>query len=63
MALDSSQYGTHPLRRTKTFLINERTGTLRAVQILLGRSKTDNTVRYLGLDIDDALALAQRTEV
>ena len=56
-------YGTHSLRRTKAALIYKRTGNLRAVQILLGHTKIETTVRYLGVDIEDALALAENTEL
>jgi site-specific recombinase XerC len=52
-----SEYGTHSLRRTKASIIYRATGKLRAVQILLGHSKIENTVRYLGIDVEDALAL------
>lgn len=57
------QYGTHSLRRTKASIIYKATGNPRAVQILLGHSKIENTVRYLGVDIEDALALAESTEI
>jgi hypothetical protein len=57
-----SEYGTHSLRRTKASIIYWATGNLRAVQILLGHSKIENTVRYLGIDVEDALALAENTE-
>lgn len=56
-------YGTHSLRRTKASIIYRATGNLRAVQILLGHSKIENTVRYLGIDVEDALALAENTEI
>jgi site-specific recombinase XerC len=56
-------YGTHFLRRTKASIIYKQTGNLRAVQILLGHTKIESTVRYLGVDIEDALALAEGTEV
>src|SRR5271165_600370 len=56
-------YGTHSLRRTKASIIYKQTGNLRAVQILLGHTKIESTVRYLGVDIEDALALAEVTEV
>jgi hypothetical protein len=52
-----SEYGTHSLRRTKASIIYRATGNLRAVQILLGHSKIENTVRYLGIDVEDALLL------
>jgi len=56
-------YGTHSLRRTKASMIYKATGNLRAIQILLGHSKIENTVRYLGVDVEDALLLAERTEI
>jgi site-specific recombinase XerD len=63
MALDETAYGTHSLRRTKPTLIYRRTKNLRAIQILLGHSKLESTVRYLGVEVDDALELAEQTEV
>jgi integrase len=63
VGLDKRDYGTHSMRRTKASLIYKATGNLRAVQILLGHSKIENTVRYLGVDIDDALTLSERTEI
>ncbi len=63
IGLDPSQYGTHSMRRTKVAQIYRRTGNLRAVQLLLGHTKMDSTVRYLGVDIEDALAIAEATEV
>ncbi|WP_447725900.1 tyrosine-type recombinase/integrase [Sphingomonas koreensis] len=57
------EYGTHSLRRTKASMIYKATGNLRAIQILLGHTKIENTVRYLGVDIEDALTLAERTEI
>lgn len=57
------EYGTHSLRRTKASIIYNATGNLRAIQILLGHSKIENTVRYLGVDIEDALTLAEKTEI
>ncbi len=63
VGLDRREYGTHSLRRTKASLIYKATGNLRAVQILLGHTNIENTVRYLGVDIDDALTLSERTEV
>ncbi len=56
-------YGTHSLRRTKASIIYKQTGNLRAVQILLGHNKIESTVRYLGVDVEDALTLAEGTEV
>lgn len=57
------EYGTHSLRRTKAAMIYRATGNIRAIQILLGHTKIENTVRYLGVDIEDALLLAERTEI
>ncbi len=61
--LDPHTYGTHSLRRTKVTLIYRRTKNLRAVQLLLGHTKLESTVRYLGIEVDDALAMAEQTEV
>ncbi len=61
--LRREDYGTHSLRRTKAAMIYKATGNLRAIQILLGHTKIENTVRYLGVDIEDALELAERTEI
>lgn len=58
-----AEYGTHSLRRTKAAMIYRATGNIRAIQILLGHTKIENTVRYLGVDIEDALLLAERTEI
>ena len=58
IGLRSEEYGTHSLRRTKAALIYKATGNLQATQILVGHTKIENTVRYLGVDIDDALTLA-----
>jgi len=63
IGLDSAAYGTHMLRRTKGSLIYRRTKNLRAVQLLLGHTKLESTVRYLGIEVDDALEMAQQTEV
>ncbi|MCA1405073.1 tyrosine-type recombinase/integrase [Ensifer sp. IC3342] len=60
--LRCEDYGTHSLRRTKAAMIYKATGNLRAIQILLGHSKIENTVRYLGVDVEDALELAEHTE-
>ena len=57
------QFGTHSLRRTKATLIYKRTGNLRAVQLLLGRRKIESTVRYLGIEVDDAIAIAEQVGV
>ena len=61
--LDTTMYGTHSLRRTKPTLIYRRTKNLRAVQLLLGHTKLESTVRYLGIEVDDALEMAEQTEV
>jgi integrase len=63
VGLDKSQYGTHSMRRTKVALIYKATGNLRAIQILLGHANIEHTVRYLGVDVDDALTLSERTEL
>ena len=63
IGLDSSCYGTHTMRRTKAALIYRRTKNLRAVQLLLGHSKLESTVRYLGVELDDALALSEALEI
>ncbi|MFC3149164.1 tyrosine-type recombinase/integrase [Piscinibacterium candidicorallinum] len=61
--LDSQNYGTHSMRRTKATLIYRRTKNIRAVQLLLGHTKLDSTVRYLGVELDDALEISEQTEV
>ena len=63
IGLDAEIYGTHSLRRTKATLIYRRTRNLRAVQLLLGHTKLESTVRYLGIEVDDALEMAEQTEV
>lgn len=63
IGLDPSLYDTHSLRRTKATLIYKRTGNLRAVQLLLGHTKIESTVRYLGIEVDDALAIAEQVDV
>lgn len=63
IGLDPALFGTHSLRRTKASLIYKRTGNLRAVQILLGHTKIESTVRYLGVDLEDALALSEGTDI
>jgi site-specific recombinase XerC len=63
IGLRPQDYGTHSLRRTKASLIYKQTGNLRAVQILLGHAKIETTVRYLGVDVEDALMLAERVEI
>jgi integrase len=61
--LDASAYGTHSMRRTKAAQIYRKTGNLRAVQLLLGHTKIESTVRYLGVDVDDALNLSEQVEL
>ena len=63
IGLDDTAYGTHTMRRTKASLIYKRTKNLRVVQLLLGHSKLESTVRYLGIEVDDALEMAEQTEV
>lgn len=63
IGLDRSAYGTHTMRRTKATLIYRRTKNLRAVQLLLGHTKLESTVRYLGIEVDDALEMSEQTEV
>ena len=63
IGLDPTAYGTHSMRRTKPTLIYCRTKNLRAVQLLLGHTKLESTVRYLGIEVDDALEMAEQTEV
>jgi integrase len=63
IGLDPKLFGTHSLRRTKATLIYRRTGNLRAVQLLLGHTKIESTVRYLGVEVDDALAIAEQIDV
>jgi integrase len=63
IGLDPRTYGTHSLRRTKATLIYRRTKNLRAVQLLLGHAKLESTVRYLGIELDDALEIAEKTEI
>ena len=63
IGLDPSAYGTHSMRRTKVSLIYRRTKNLRAVQLLLGHTKLESTIRYLGFEADDALEIAELTEV
>jgi integrase len=62
IGLDHHDYGTHSLRRTRATLIYRRTKNLRAVQLLLGHTKLESTVRYLGIEVDDALEIAEHTE-
>ena len=63
IGLDSTVYGTHTLRRTKATLIYKRTKNLRPVQLLLGHTKLESTVRYLGIEVDDALEISEQTEI
>ena len=63
IGLDPCLFGTHSLRRTKATLIYRRTGNLRAVRLLLGHTKIESTVRYLGIEVDDALAIAEQIDV
>ena len=63
VGLDRKRFGTHSLRRTKAALIYKKTGKLRAVQLLLGHTKIESTVRYLGVEVDDALEIAEKIEV
>ena len=63
IGLDPASYGTHSLRRTKASLIYKKTKNIRVVQLLLGHKKLESTVRYLGIDVDDALDIAEHTEI
>jgi len=63
IGLDPASYSTHTMRRTKASLVYRRTKNLRAVQLLLGHTKLESTVRYLGIEVDDALEMAEQTEV
>jgi integrase len=63
IGLDPASYGTHTMRRTKATLIYRRTKNLRAVQLLLGHTSLESTVRYLGIEVDDALEIAEQTEI
>ena len=63
IGLDPAKFGTHSLRRTKAVLIYRRTGNLRAVQLLLGHSKIESTVRYLGIEVDDAIEIAEKIDI
>jgi len=63
IGLDPTLFGTHSIRRTKATLIYRKTGNLRAVQLLLGHTKVESTVRYLGIEVDDALAIAEQVDV
>ena len=63
IGLDPAKFGTHSMRRTKAVLIYRRTGNLRAVQLLLGHSKIESTVRYLGIEVDDAIEIAEKIDI
>ena len=63
IGLDWRDYGTHSMRRTKATLIYRKTKNLRAVQLLLGHSKLESTVRYLGIEVDDALEISEQVEI
>lgn len=63
IGLDPAKFGTHSLRRIKAVLIYRRTGNLRAVQLLLGHSKIESTVRYLGSEVDDAIEIAEKIDI
>jgi integrase len=63
IGLDWTEYGTHSMRRTKAALIYRKTRNLRAVQLLLGHAKLESTVRYLGIEVDDALEISEQTEI
>jgi len=63
IGLDPTKFGTHSLRRTKAVLIYRRTGNLRAVQLFLGHSKIESTVRYLGIEVDDAIEIAEKIDI
>nr|WP_304528928.1 tyrosine-type recombinase/integrase [Oceanicoccus sp. KOV_DT_Chl] len=63
IGLDPSIYGTHSMRRTKATLIYKQTKNLRAVQLLLGHTKLESTVRYLGVEVDDALEMSESIEI
>jgi len=63
IGLDPQKYGTHSMRRTKAALIYKKTGNLRAVQLLLGHTKLESTVRYLGVEVDDALHISEQVEL
>ena len=62
IGLDPFDYGTHTLRRTKATLIYRRTKNIRAIQLLLGHTKLESTVRYLGIEVEDAIEMAEQTE-
>ena len=63
IGLDSKRYGTHSMRRTKASQIHKKTGNIRAVQFLLGHTKLESTVRYLGIEVDDAPAISEQVDL
>jgi integrase len=63
IGLDPKRYGTHSMRRTKASQIYKKTGNIRAVQLLLGHTKLESTVRYLGIEVDDALVISKQVEL
>jgi integrase len=63
IGLDPMKFGTHSMRRTKATLIYRRTGNLRAVQLLLGHTKIESTVRNLGIEVDDAIEIAEKIDI
>ena len=63
IGIDTKLYGTHTMRRTKAAQLYRKTGNLRAVQLLLGHTKLESTVRYLGIEVDDALSMAEQIEL
>lgn len=63
IGLEPGSYGKHSMRRTKVAQIYRKTGNLRAVQLLLGHTKMDSTVRYLGVELEDALAISEAVEI
>ena len=63
IGLDPQAYGTHSMRRTKPTLIYQRTKNLRAVQLLLGHTKLESTIRYLGIEVEDALEISEQTDI
>ncbi len=63
IGLDATAYGTHSIRRTKVTQIYKKTGNLRAVQLLLGHTKMDSTVRYLGVELEDAFTISEAIEI
>ena len=63
IGLETTMYGTHTMRRTKAAQLYRKTGNLRAVQLLLGHTKLESTVRYLGIEVDDALEMAEQIDL